>query len=301
MTLGVLAKRGAGLLYNHPTLALLPRLAFVAPLRLCVARILPSFSQKYVSSTAIMSHNLYTDETPPSVKNAKGIHLISMSTPNGQKVQIFLEELKDAYGLDFSTTLIHIMTNEQKKDWFLRLDPNGRIPVLVDNTKSPPFTVHETSAELQYLQKSVDKDNKFGFADELEQNQSLQWLFFWHGSGAPYMGQLNHFGKFIKEDIPYAVERFKNETLRVFGVLEIHLSGKYTGEPREYLAGKGKGKYSISDIGTFPWVKGWSFSGRINEKDMEPFPHLLKWIDRIAERPAVQRGIGDKYAPKGKL
>lgn len=94
-----------------------------------------------------------------------------------------------------------------------------------------------------------------------------------------------------------AIERFKNETLRVYGVLEIQLSGKYTGEPREYLAGNGKGKYSVADIGTWPWVKGWEFSG-FSQEDMKPFPHLLKWIDRIAERPAVKRGTGEKYSMK---
>lgn len=78
------------------------------------------------------------------------------------------------------------MTNEQKKDWFLRLDPNGRIPVLVDNSHSPPFTAHETSAELLYLEKKYDSKDIFGFKDELERNECLQWLFFWHGSGAPY-------------------------------------------------------------------------------------------------------------------
>ena len=80
-------------------------------------------------------------------------------------------------------------------------------------------------------------------------------------------------------------------------MLEIQLSGKYTGEPREYLAGAGKGKYSIADIGTWPWVKGWAFSG-FEEKDMKAFPHLLQWIDRIKERPAVKIGTGEKYSPK---
>ena len=94
-----------------------------------------------------------------------------------------------------------------------------------------------------------------------------------------------------------AITRFRNETLRVYGVLEIRLSGKYTGEPREYLAGKGKGKYSVADIGTWPWVKGWEMSG-FTEEDMKPFPHLKEWIARIAARPAVQRGIGDAYAIK---
>lgn len=241
-----------------------------------------------------MSHNLYIDETPAEVKNAKGLHLITMSTPNGQAVQIFLEELKDAYGLEWTTTLINIMSNEQKKEWFLRLDPNGRIPVLVDNTQSPPFTVHETSAELFYLLKFADKQDKFGFTNDLERNQALQWTFFWHGSGAPYQGQVNHFTRAAPEKIPYAINRFKNETLRVFGVLEIHLSGKYTGEPKEYLAGNGKGKYSVADIKTWPWVKNWEKSG-FTKEDVSEFPHLLKWIDRIAERPAVQRGIGSAY------
>ena len=80
------------------------------------------------------------------------------------------------------------MTNEQKKDWFLRLDPNGRIPVLIDNTKNPPFPSMETSAELLYLEKEYDKDNALGFKDDLERSEALQWLFFWHGSGAPYQG-----------------------------------------------------------------------------------------------------------------
>ena len=93
-----------------------------------------------------------------------------------------------------------------------------------------------------------------------------------------------------------AITRFVNETLRVYGVLEIHLSGKYTGEPREYLAGKGKGKYSVADIGTWPWVKGWEKSG-FEKKDLDEFPHLLKWIDRIWQREAVKAGTGDKYNP----
>lgn len=186
------------------------------------------------------------------------------------------------------------MTNEQKKDWYLRINPNGRIPVLIDNTKNPPFPVMETSAELLYLQKEYDREDEFGFKDDLERSECLQWLFFWHGSGAPYQGQLNHFNKFAKEKIPYAIERFRNETLRVYGVLEIRLSGKYTGEPRDYLAGRGKGKYSIADIATWTWVKGWEFPG-LTLEDMQQFPHLLKWIDRIAQRPAVKTGIGEKY------
>lgn len=104
---------------------------------------------------------LYGYDTPDSVKNSKGLHLITQSTPNGVKVQLFLEELALLYGTTWDTTFINISTNEQKKDWFLHLNPNGRIPVIVDNTVSPSFTVHETSAELLYLQKKYDKNNVF--------------------------------------------------------------------------------------------------------------------------------------------
>jgi len=240
-----------------------------------------------------MSSQLYISDTPAEVKNAKGLHLITQSTPNGQKVQILLEELADAYGTEWTTTLIDISTNEQKKEWFLRLNPNGRIPVIIDNTVSPPFPVMETSAELVYLLKFADKDGKFGFKDELERNECLQWLFFWHGSGAPYQGNLGFFSR-AAEKLPFAIERFRKETFRVFGVLEIRLSGIYADEPREYLAGKGKGKYSIADIGTWAWVKIWQRSG-YTEEEFKAFPHLLGWINRIAERPAVKRGTGEKY------
>jgi glutathione S-transferase len=92
-----------------------------------------------------------------------------------------------------------------------------------------------------------------------------------------------------------AIERFRKETLRVFGVLEIRLSGLYTLEPRDYLAGNGKGKYSVADIGTWTWVSGWKSYSRITDEEMSTFPHVLKWINLVAERPAVKRGTGDKY------
>ncbi|KAG4419973.1 hypothetical protein IFR04_006913 [Cadophora malorum] len=239
--------------------------------------------------------NCYHPDTPSEVRDAKGLHLITTSTPNGKKVQIMLEELRVAYGTEFTHTLISIPTNEQKKDWFLKLNPNGRIPVLMDNIKSPPFPVMETSAIMLYLLKDYDSKDTFGFKDDLERSQCLQWLFFWHGSGQPIEGQLNWFGKLAPEKDEFAINRFKKETLRVFGVLEIHLSGKFTGEPRDYLAGNGKGKYSVADMGTWPWVSGYDFSGQISEAEMKDFPHLLKWIDRIAERPGVQKGISKSY------
>ncbi|KAI1412120.1 glutathione S-transferase [Hypoxylon sp. FL1857] len=212
---------------------------------------------------------LYISDTPAAVKNSKGLHLLTANTGNGQAVQIFLEELAREYGFSWTTTLVDIWSNEQKKEY---------------------------------------KEENFGFDDELENIELFQWLFFWHGSGAPYQGQLIHFTKAAPEKIEYcgpliliyislyAITRFKNETLRVLGVLEIRLSGKYTGEPRDYLAGRGKGKYSIADIKTWPWISYWEMCG-ITKQEMEAFPHLLNWIDRIAQRPAVQIGTGPKYIP----
>ncbi|KAF2006169.1 glutathione S-transferas-like protein [Amniculicola lignicola CBS 123094] len=239
-----------------------------------------------------MTSPMYTDQTPADVKNAKAVHLLTENTPNGQKVQIFLEELADVYGTEWTTTLIDCSTNEQKKDWFLRLNPNGRIPVIIDNTQSPPHSVMETSAELLYLLK-FDTDHHFSFKGDVDQSELLQWLFFWHGSGAPYQGNLGFFRR-AQEQNPFAINRFRKETYRVFNVLELQLSGKYHGQPKDFLAGKGKGQYSVADIGTWAWVKNWPGSGYTDE-EMKDFPHLVKWIERIAERPAVQRGIGPKF------
>ena len=151
-----------------------------------------------------MAEPLYIAETPAEVSSAKGLHLITQNTPNGQATQILLEELAEAYGpgVSWGTTLINIATNEQKKEWFLRLNPNGRIPVLVDNAKSPPFPVFETSAQLLYLAAHHDPDTRFGFTDPLEYSELLQWLFFYHGGGAPYFGQINHFSRVAPEKIP---------------------------------------------------------------------------------------------------
>ncbi|KAJ5394191.1 uncharacterized protein N7487_011832 [Penicillium crustosum] len=211
-----------------------------------------------------------------------------------EKVQILLEELKNIYGLEWTTSLIDIDTDEQKKPWFLMLNPNGKIPVLIDNTGQEPFPIIESSAELLYLVETVDKDHHFSFSDAKEQSQMMQWVVFWHASGQPNQGQLNHFGRFASERIPYAIERFKAETLRVYNVLELHLSGRLTSQPRQYLAGNGLGKFSIADINAYPWVRGWKRS-KISEEEMDSYPHVKEWIGRIESRPGVQRGTGDIY------
>jgi glutathione S-transferase len=225
---------------------------------------------------------LYIDSTPSEVSEADGLHLLTFNTPNGQKVQIVLEELAILYGIKWSTSVIKIFEGTQKKDWFLRLNPNGKIPTLVDNTdKSNPISVMETSAEMLYLAEKYDKDHKLTFQDPIERAQMIR------------------FSKFSKEKNPQAIERFHNESLRIFGVMELHLSGKNSdGNAREYLAGNGKGRYSIADIAVWPWVAKWEFGG-FTKEEMEGYPNLLAWLDRIKDREAIKAGTDDKYGKMG--
>ncbi|KAG4429821.1 hypothetical protein IFR05_014692 [Cadophora sp. M221] len=127
-----------------------------------------------------------------------------------------------------------------------------KIPILIDNTLTPPFPVMESTAELLYLQDNFDEKNFFGFSEKREHSEMVQWLLFWQASGQPNQGQSNHFRKSAPKKIPYAISRFRSKTLRVYNVFETRLSGRYTGISREYLVGSGKGRYSIADIGAWP-------------------------------------------------
>ncbi|KAI0380297.1 glutathione S-transferase [Hypomontagnella monticulosa] len=201
-----------------------------------------------------MANPLYTEDTPKEISSADGLRLLTQNSPNGQATQILLEELADAYRTSHDTTL------------------------------SPPFPIFETSAQLLYLLQFYDKENRFRFTDEFEKSEALQWLFFWHSSDSPYQSQV-HFFKDSTQKTEYVINRSRNETLKVFGVLESQLSGIHRdGEPKDYIIGKGKGKYSH--------LTGFT------DEEMSKFPHLLKWIDRIAAREAVRRGTGDKYTTK---
>ncbi|KAL3255226.1 hypothetical protein ABHI18_008360 [Aspergillus niger] len=284
--------------------------------------------------------SLFTESTPSRIKDTKvkpkptinGLHLLTTSTPNGKKVQILLEELKDIYGLQWTTSLIDLDTDEQKQPWFLAFNPNGKIPLLIDNnssSNSDPIPVMESAAELLYLVETYDPDHHFHFSSAIHRSQLLQWLIFWSASGQPQQAGLNHFARFAGVEVPCkhthalfrflwfyrrypiyllllgvgidAVERFKAETLRIYSVLELHLSNGLAGggggggdETREYLVGEGRGRYSIADINAYAWVRAWKRM-TITEEEMDGFPLLRKWIERIGERPAVVRGVGDEY------
>jgi len=231
---------------------------------------------------------------PPSQQ--KQLHLITMSTPNGQRAQIALEELKAAYSTDFSYEVLSIMANYQKEDWFLKLNGNGRVPLCIENKPGKePFYVMESAAIELFLAKEYDLEDRFGFKDDYERNECIQWILFAVGSVGPMQGQFNHFNKFSKEKLPYAIGRFHDEVLRLYSVLDDRLSGKFRGgAKREYLAGKGIGKYSWADISAFTWINKYEFSG-ITKDEMKAYSSLLAWLDRINERPAVKEALGPKY------
>ncbi|KAF1995993.1 glutathione S-transferase II [Amniculicola lignicola CBS 123094] len=216
-------------------------------------------------------------ERPTGLKANKGIELLTWGTPNGVKASIILEELKEAYGKDYTWQPINIGRNIQKEEWFTKLGPNGRIPVIVDHDQGG-FAVMEGLAILAYLTRHYDPDHKFSFTDPLDVSRAEQWMAWQHGGLGPMQGQANHFNRFTKEPIPYGMQRYTGETERLVGILDSHL------KTNTYLVGN---KYSIADIASFGWVNVLRFSG----VDLDAFPNLLAWWERINARPAVQKGL----------
>jgi GST-like protein len=193
-------------------------------------------------------------------------------TPNGHKVHIALEEM----GLPYKVVPVAIGKGEQFGAEFLAITPNHRIPAIVDpeGPGGKPISLFESGAILIYL---AEKSGKFIPADAHDRYICLQWLMFQMGGVGPMFGQFGHFNNYAPEKIPYAIDRYQNEVRRLHGVLEKRLS------EAEYLAGTA---YSIADMATFPWLRN-AERRNINLAD---YPHLQRWFDAIASRPAVQRG-----------
>jgi glutathione S-transferase len=196
------------------------------------------------------------------------LELLTADTPNGFKVSIALEEM----GLPYSYRHINLAAGEQKQDWYLALNPNGRIPVIIDHDFDD-FVVFESGAILVYL---AEKTGQFLPQDVPGRSQVLQWLMFQMGGVGPMMGQANVFFRYAPQRIPYAIDRYQREVRRLFGVLDRRLAD------HTYLAGD----YSIADIATWSWVQGHDWSG----VSLAGLTHLERWHDLIAARPAVVRG-----------
>jgi GST-like protein len=193
------------------------------------------------------------------------------TTPNGHKVTIFLEEA----GLPYKIFPVNIGKGEQFRRQFLEISPNNRIPAIVDHDQpggGAPISVFESGAILLYL---AEKTGKFMAKDLRARVQTLEWLFWQMGNLGPMSGQNNHFSNYAVEKLPYAMDRYRNEVNRLYGVLDRRLA------ERPYLAGD----YSIADIASYPWVVPHERQGQ----KIADFPNLKRWLDAIAARPAVVR------------
>jgi GST-like protein len=200
------------------------------------------------------------------------IKLFSWATPNGRKVSIMLEEC----GLPYTVHPVDISKGEQFAPDFVAVNPNSKIPAIVDadGPDGEPINVFESGAILLYL---AAKSGRFLPADERSKFEVLQWLMFQMGGVGPMFGQAHHFLRFAPEPVPYAINRYKTEVARLYAVLNRRLASA------EFLAGE----YSVADIATFPWVARHEWHGI----DLADFPAVKHWFDVISQRPAVQRGM----------
>ena len=192
------------------------------------------------------------------------IDLYTWPTPNGRKISIALEEFAAAYEVH----PVNLQNNEQFAERFLAISPNNKIPAIVDHDNGQ--SLMESGAILLYL---ADKFDRFWGADRW---QTTQWLMLQMASVGPMLGQVHYFSKYNAGKAPYAEDRFRNEALRLYGVLEARLAKE------EFLSGS----YSIADMATWPWISRYEWQ----QIDLTNFPNLCRWYQQIAEREAVQRG-----------
>ena len=200
------------------------------------------------------------------------IDFYTWTTPNGRKVSIMLEEV----ALPYRVHPINIGKGEQFAPDYLKINPNGKIPSIVDpeGPDGMPIAVMESGAILIYLAR---KTGKLFPPPGRAMYEALEWLMFQMGGVGPFFGQAHHFLRAAKEQVPYAIERYLKETRRLYGVLNGRL------KDHEYLATD----YSIADIATYPWVARYEW----HKTDLNDFPHVKRWFDAISARPAVQRGM----------
>jgi GST-like protein len=200
------------------------------------------------------------------------IELYTWNTSNGRKASILLEEL----GVAYNVHPINIGKDEQFSSEYKKINPNSKIPALVDS-EGPggrPITVFESGAMLIYL---GEKFGRFYPQDQRSRYEVLQWLMWQMGGVGPMFGQVHHFLRAAPEPVAYAIERYTKECKRLYGVLNERLQG------RDFVAGE----YSIADIAIFPWVARYEWQ----KIDLAAYPHVKRWFDAIFARPAVQRGL----------
>ena len=201
------------------------------------------------------------------------IEVYSWPTPNGHKVHIMLEECE----LPWRVHGIDIGAGDQFRPEFLAISPNNKVPAIVDpdGPDGRPMALFESGAILLYL---AGKTGRFLPEDTRGRYEVLQWLMFQMAGVGPMLGQAHHFRIYAPEKVPYAIDRYTREAQRLYGVMDKRLAAS------PYIAGD---DYTIADMAIFPWLRSWQNQGI----DWADFPHVKAWFDRIAERPAVQRGV----------
>jgi GST-like protein len=203
-------------------------------------------------------------------------------TPNGHKITMFLEEA----GLPYEIKAVNIGRGDQFKPEYLKISPNNRMPAIVDTDPlggGKPLSIFESGAILQYL---AEKSGKFMPVSTRERYVVMEWLFWQVGGLGPMLGQNHHFNNYAPEKIPYAIDRYVNETHRLYGVLNSRLDG------RAFIAGK---DYTIADMAAYPWIVPYESQGMT----LEEFPHLKGWFEGIRARPATQRAYAVGESIKG--
>ncbi|KAI0635306.1 glutathione S-transferase C-terminal-like protein [Trametes polyzona] len=210
--------------------------------------------------------------------------------PNPLKVAVVLEEL----GLEYDVAPVDIWKGEHKQPAYLKINPNGRVPALVDHSNGD-FTIWESDAILLYLVDKYDKEHKLSVADPNERYQLIQWLFFQASGQGPYFGQAVWFLKYHSERIPSAIERYQKEILRVLGVLESVLS------KQEWLVG---GKLTVADISFITWNEtaiNFALQGVEGGNVEKEFPHVYKWHQKLISRPTVAKFLALQKEAMAKL
>ncbi|KAF2125834.1 glutathione S-transferase [Dothidotthia symphoricarpi CBS 119687] len=205
------------------------------------------------------------------------VNLYTTQTPNGIKISITLEEL----GVPYKTHKIDISKNTQKEPWFLAINPNGRIPALTDTfTDGQTINLFESGSIMQYLVDRYDTEYKISYPKGTREWYEMNnWLFYQNAGVGPMQGQANHFTRYAPEHIEYGVNRYQNETRRLYSVLEKHLAS----DSRPYLTGQ---KCTIADIAHYGWVAAAGWAG----VEIDDYPALKAWEERMTERPGVEKG-----------
>ncbi|MDX2272636.1 MAG: glutathione S-transferase N-terminal domain-containing protein [Cyanobacteriota bacterium] len=200
------------------------------------------------------------------------IDLYTFTTPNGRKISIMLEEVE----LPYTVHIINIIKGDQNTPSFRAINPNGKIPAIID--QDTQMSIIESGAILIYL---AEKTGKLLPSDLKSRSHVLQWLMLQMSGVGPMFGQMNHFRRFASEKIPYGIERYTQESQRLLGVLDQQLA------QHPYLAGE----YSIADIATYPWIHSYERFGYSEGLTLDPYPHVKRWCEEVASRPAVIRGM----------